>query len=172
MTETSLYKRTLIVLGATILVPLIAVSVSAANSGAVVTPFQSYLTTTSSSATTTVTTPTVTTPETGQTSSTQTTVPSQSTPEASQPTASAPTVSTDNVQTTGAKPAGTYTVKDGDTYGCIAENYYGSYDQWSRVFNANAGGAGYGEYDLAVGGGLTLPAVNAEEALPKTILCE
>lgn len=71
-----------------------------------------------------------------------------------------------------AKKAGSYTVKDGDTYGCIAEEYYGSYDQWTRVYDANAGWPGFNEYDLAVGAKLQMPAVDASQVLPKTNLCQ
>lgn len=71
-----------------------------------------------------------------------------------------------------AKAAGTYVIKDGDTYGCIAEKYYGSYDQWQRVYNANAGYPGFNEYDLAVGATLQMPAVSAAEVLPKTTVCQ
>ena len=70
------------------------------------------------------------------------------------------------------KDAGTYTVKEGDTYGCIAENYYGSYDQWSRVYAANAGWPGFDEYRLDVGAVLQMPTVTQAEALPTTSLCD
>ena len=73
---------------------------------------------------------------------------------------------------TSAKVAGSYTVKAGDTYGCIAEHYYGSYDQWPMVYNANAGWPGFNEYDLAVGASLQMPVISAAEALPKTDLCK
>lgn len=71
-----------------------------------------------------------------------------------------------------AKKSGTYTVKEGDTYGCIAEKYYGSYDQWSRVFDENAGWPGFDEYRLDVGAKLQMPAVDSSQALPKTNLCQ
>lgn len=70
------------------------------------------------------------------------------------------------------KPVGSYVVKDGDTYGCIAERYYGSYDQWTRIYEANAGWPGFNEYDLAVGAKLQLPAVSADQVVSKTNLCE
>lgn len=74
---------------------------------------------------------------------------------------------------TGVKSASTYTVKAGDTYGCIAENYYGSYEQWPTIYNANiGGGVGYGEYDLHVGAVLTLPAVAADQVKPASQLCD
>lgn len=71
-----------------------------------------------------------------------------------------------------AKSAGTYTVKAGDTYGCIAEKYYGSYDQWQKVYDANGMYPGFDEYNLNVGATLQMPAVSATEALPKTDLCQ
>ena len=67
------------------------------------------------------------------------------------------------------KDAGTYTVKAGDTYGCIAESHYGSYEMWPAVQRANAG-PGYGEYTLHVGAKLTLPATTTE--LETTNLCD
>lgn len=76
-----------------------------------------------------------------------------------------------SAQSAGAKTAGSYTVKAGDTYGCIAEKYYGSYDQWTRVYDRNSGWPGFGEYDLAVGATLQMPAISTNEALPKTHLC-
>ncbi len=70
------------------------------------------------------------------------------------------------------KPAGTYEVKAGDTYGCIAEKYYGSYDQWQKVYDVNAGWPGFDEYRLEVGAKLQMPAVSNAEILPKTNLCQ
>lgn len=67
--------------------------------------------------------------------------------------------------------ASTYEVKPGDTYGCIAEKYYGSYDQWQKVFDANAGYSGFAEYELHVGAKLTMPAISDAETTPKTNLC-
>lgn len=87
---------------------------------------------------------------------------------------SAPTKGTEtaqNTQPTQLKPESKYVVKQGDTYGCIAEKYYGSYDQWPTVYSANAGYDGYGEYDLAVGASLVLPAIGSTQTLPVTKLC-
>lgn len=71
------------------------------------------------------------------------------------------------------KKASTYTVKSGDTYGCIAEKYYGSLELWPVVYNANiGGGVGYGEYDLHVGAVLVLPAVSASNMAPASNLCK
>ena len=71
------------------------------------------------------------------------------------------------------KKASTYTVKSGDTYGCIAEKYYGSLELWPVVYNANiGGGVGYGEYDLHVGAVLVLPAVSASNMTPASNLCK
>lgn len=80
--------------------------------------------------------------------------------------------STGAAASAGSKSAGTYVVKDGDTYGCIAEKYYGSYDQWPKLYAANAMYPGYEEYHLNVGATMQMPAVDAEHALPKTNLCQ
>lgn len=55
--------------------------------------------------------------------------------------------------TTPAAPAtsGTYTVKQGDTYGTIALNNYGTYSVWKELYNANKGAK------LVPGVQLTLP---------------
>lgn len=70
------------------------------------------------------------------------------------------------------KPAGSYVVKAGDTYGCIAEAYYGSYDQWTQVYDLNAGWDGFSEYHLAVGATLQMPAVASDQLRLKTDLCQ
>ncbi|MBP7760402.1 hypothetical protein KA093_01255 [Candidatus Saccharibacteria bacterium] len=72
----------------------------------------------------------------------------------------------------GAKAAGTYTVKAGDTYGCIAENHYGSYEQWPKVYAANSMYPGYEEYRLHVGAVVQLPAITVDEVRPVTDLCK
>ncbi len=71
----------------------------------------------------------------------------------------------------GAKAASTYTVKAGDTYGCIAEQYYGSYEQWPKVYAVNSMYPGYEEYHLNVGAVVQLPAISSGEVLPQTRLC-
>ncbi len=88
------------------------------------------------------------------------------------PASSTPPASTRATDNASAKKAGTYTVKAGDTYGCIAEKYYGSYEQWPRVYAANAGWPGYEEYTLNVGAKLQMPAVEVRDVLPKTTLCQ
>lgn len=69
------------------------------------------------------------------------------------------------------KPASTHTVEAGDTYGCIAEKYYGSFDQWQLIYNANAGYPGFSEYGLDVGAQLVLPAVDAANVRAQTHIC-
>ncbi len=72
-----------------------------------------------------------------------------------------------------AKKASDYTVKAGDTYGCIAEKYYGSYEQYSTVMVANWADTtpGYGEYHLDVGAKVRLPAVSGDQLKPITHVC-
>lgn len=67
-----------------------------------------------------------------------------------------------------AKPASTYTVKEGDTYGCIAEKYYGSYEYWPKIVAANTG-IGFEEYRLFVGAQVQLPPSDGSK--PATTLC-
>lgn len=67
---------------------------------------------------------------------------------------------------------GFYTVKEGDTYGCIAEKYYGSYEHWPDILNANANyGNGFAEYGLHVGAVLEMPAISSSNLKPKSNLC-
>lgn len=74
---------------------------------------------------------------------------------------------------TAAKAETVYTVKDGDTYGCIAEKYYGSYEHYLDVMAANpVYQQGFGEYQLYVGAQLTLPAVAKENLKPASSLCQ
>lgn len=70
------------------------------------------------------------------------------------------------------KAASLYTVKEGDTYGCIAEKYYGSFEHWTDIYNLNARyGRGFSEYYLHVDAVLELPAISAENLKPATKLC-
>jgi len=69
------------------------------------------------------------------------------------------------------KAESVYTVKDGDTYGCIAEKYYGSFEHWVDVINANPGGVGFAEYELHVGARIVLPAVSSTSLKPASTLC-
>ena len=73
-----------------------------------------------------------------------------------------------------AKVASDYVVKDGDTYGCIAEKYYGGFGQYSDVMNTNSASTvpGYAEYHLDVGAKIQLPAVSADNLSPATSLCK
>lgn len=70
------------------------------------------------------------------------------------------------------KKSGFYTVKEGDTYGCIAEAYYGSYEHWTDVLNANiVYGEGYSEQELHIGAMLEMPTISAENLKPSSKLC-
>jgi len=65
-----------------------------------------------------------------------------------------------------------YTVKDGDTYGCIAEKYYGSFEHWVDIMNSNPVHTdGFSEYELHVGAQLVLPAITADRLKPASALC-
>ena len=65
-----------------------------------------------------------------------------------------------------------YTVKEGDTYGCIAEKYYGSYEHYVEIMAANpVYNLGFGEYSLFVDAKLVLPAISAANLKPASSLC-
>jgi nucleoid-associated protein YgaU len=71
------------------------------------------------------------------------------------------------------KAASTYVVKEGDTYGCIAEKYYGSYEHYSDIMASNSiTQQGFGEYSLYVGATLVLPAIAKENLKPASSLCQ
>jgi LysM repeat protein len=76
-----------------------------------------------------------------------------------------------SVVVAGAKAASTYVVKEGDTYGCIAEKYYGSFENWVDVDAVNPNTEGFLERRLFVGATLTLPALTAEQVKPASSLC-
>lgn len=70
------------------------------------------------------------------------------------------------------KKSGLYTVKEGDTYGCIAEAYYGSYEHWTDILNSNIRyGKGYSEHELHVGAVLEMPEITSENLKPTSKLC-
>jgi LysM repeat protein len=71
----------------------------------------------------------------------------------------------------GDKAQSVYTVKEGDTYGCIAEKYYGSYEHWTDVVGANPYTEGFTEYELHVGAQIVLPAVSGASLKPASTLC-
>lgn len=156
MTEHALFQRAAVALGATILAPLFVAITGLGDSGSV-SPIASYV---------------------GRTSATQTV--NETINDDSKSSDKTSTESSDKssngssaaVESAGAKAAGSYTVKDGDTYGCIAEKYYGSYEMWPQVYAQNAGYPGFEEYHLDVGAKLQMPAVSAAESLPKTALCK
>lgn len=73
----------------------------------------------------------------------------------------------------GDKPASVYTVKEGDTYACIAEKYYGSYEHYKEVMASNpVNQTGFGEYQLHVGAQITLPAILASNLKPASSRCQ
>ncbi len=166
MTEKDLFRTTLITLGSTIVLPLIVGVSGLAAPGDKPTNdlIKSYVGTSA-----------VKTEESKDTAKTDEAKPTDQNKSTDQAQSSDTPKTDAAVPAAGAAPAkaaGSYTVKAGDTYGCIAEHYYGSYDQWPKVYNANAGWPGFNEYDLAVGASLQMPAVSAAEALPKTDLCK
>lgn len=103
--------------------------------------------------------------------STDTTAETPSTTDAS--TNAPDSTSTSTPAATGeAKAETTYVVKEGDTYGCIAEKYYGSYEHYVDVMAANpTNWDGFSERELHVGATLTLPAVAKENLKPISALC-
>lgn len=84
---------------------------------------------------------------------------------------SSPSVAQKDVAKAGDKAATTYEVKEGDTYGCIAEKYYGSFEHWVDVINANPTQTGFTEYGLHVGVKVVLPAITAANTKPASQLC-
>ncbi len=71
------------------------------------------------------------------------------------------------------RPATTYTVKDGDTYGCIAERYYGSFEHYVDIMAVNpTDQLGFSEYGLFVDAVLNLPAIPAASLKPASHLCQ
>lgn len=157
MTETSLFRLTLGVLAATVLAPIIVAATGVGGDRATTGDrLDSYIANAS------------TAQGQGVDGSKQADVSKKDTANQKDPTANE---KASQATTAGAKAAGSYTVKAGDTYGCIAEQYYGSYDQWTRVYEQNAGWPGYDEYELHVGAKLQLPAVSADEVRQTTNVC-
>lgn len=165
MDETTLFQRTLIALGATILGPLFVATTGVGGQGASVNErIQDYVSVA------------VATNDQSDEETTDETSDGQQGENGEQTNGEGGNRENESEATpdgyAAAKDAGTYTVKEGDTYGCIAETYYGSYDQWSRVYATNAGWPGFDEYRLDVGAVLQMPAVTQAEALPTTSLCD
>jgi nucleoid-associated protein YgaU len=72
----------------------------------------------------------------------------------------------------GDKPETVYIVQEGDTYGCIAEKYYGSFEHWVDIMAVNpVGTVGFTEYGLHVGAKIVLPAISAPNLKPVSSLC-
>ena len=170
MNETNLYNRARIALASTLLLPLAVAGLGAAGTGAdPVDAIKGYVQTASDSSTTADTktadeakdTTTDTATNTGDTTT-------DTTAGANSDSSSTTSGSSSSAGSIAAKAAGSYTVKEGDTYGCIAENYYGSYSMWPAVQAANVG-PGYSEYGLNVGAQLVMPAADTSQL--KTDLC-
>lgn len=176
MTEKNLFRTTLITLGSTLVLPLIvgATGLAAPDGKPAGELVKNYVGATTADQKRDETEQTRNDAKTSTDKSADSSQPAKTddtTNQASQPAAS-PSPAPQAATSAGDKAAGTYTVKAGDTYGCIAEKYYGSYDQWPRVYNANAGWPGFEEYHLAVGAVLQMPAVSSANALPKTSICQ
>ena len=154
MTETQLFKRAAAVLASTLAIPVIVILTTSGGSNAVKQRLASYL-------------------------GGATNVSAQTNKDGSEESEMPETVM--DKDTEASKPdesmkkeegsEATYTVKEGDTYGCIAEKHYGSYDQWQKVYAANAGYLGYDEYELHVGAKIVMPALANEEIKTETNLC-
>lgn len=66
-----------------------------------------------------------------------------------------------------------YTVKEGDTYGCIAEKYYGSFEHFVDIMASNpVDQMGFGERTLFVDAQLVLPAIAGSDLKPTSALCQ
>lgn len=77
-----------------------------------------------------------------------------------------------SVQKSTQDKSGFYVVKEGDTYGCISETYYGSYEHWTDILNANVRyGNGYYERELHIGATLEMPEIQKENLKPASKLC-
>lgn len=114
---------------------------------------------------------TISTTDTSTTTQSVTVAPSTTT-ESSVAVTQAPTTVAVASTPSGDRAETIYTVKDGDTYGCIAEKYYGSFEHWVDVVNANpVGNVGFTEYGLHVGAQLVLPAVSTAALKPTSTLC-
>ncbi len=75
-----------------------------------------------------------------------------------------------DASTTVANEERSHVVEAGDTYGCIAEEYYGSFEYWPLIEAANASsGVGFQELELHIGNRLILPATTDQK--PASSLC-
>lgn len=178
MTEKNIFRSALITLGSTIALPLVvaATGIAAPNVSSTNDLVKDYIAAAhgtdavqSNNSNSGSSTETKSDTNKSSTSSNNSTDQAQSSDTTSTTTPTA--TDTQAMTTASAKVAGTYTVKAGDTYGCIAENYYGSYEQWPKVYAANSMYPGYEEYYLNVGAAVQLPAISASEVLPQTSLC-
>lgn len=185
MTEKNLFRTTLITLGSTIVLPLIVAmtGVAAPNGASTNDLVKGYLSAAhgadavqannSSSSSSSNNGSSSETKSDTNSSSTQSNPSTDQTTRADTATTTTPAATdTRTTATAGVKAASTYVVKEGDTYGCIAERYYGSYEQWPKVYAANSAYPGYEEYHLNVGAVVQLPAVSTAEVLPQTSVCK
>ena len=179
MTEKNLFRTTLITLSSTIVLPLLVgtTGLAAPNSSSTNDLVKDYIAAAhgtdavqSNNSNSGSSTETKSDTNKSSTSSNNSTDQAQSSDTTSTTTPAATEVQT--TTSTGAKATGTYVVKEGDTYGCIAEKYYGSYEQWPKVYAANSAYPGYEEYHLNVGAVVLLPAVSAAEVLSQTSVCK
>ncbi len=167
MTEKNLFRTSLITLASTLAVPLLVglSGIGAPDGAATNDLLKTYIATAHASSA-------VSSPETPK-DAVKTGDDTQSgEPKSDEATAKADAAPESLPVTAAAKPAGTYTVQAGDTYGCIAEKYYGSYEQWPKVYAVNSLYPGYEEYRLHVGAVVQLPAISADEVRPATSLCK
>lgn len=94
-------------------------------------------------------------------------------PESTTPTPTSTDASPPATSVAGDRAETRYTVKEGDTYGCIAEKYYGSLEQYTDIMAANpVFSTGFGEYSLHVGAQLVLPAVLNANLKPASTICQ
>lgn len=115
------------------------------------------------------------------TESTDTTTPAETTSESTSAVVGSDTSSSTNtnsiqpkpISSSNGKPQALYTVKEGDTYGCIAEKYYGSFEHFTDIMASNPSDqVGFGEKRLFVDAQLILPAVSASELKLPSSLCQ
>lgn len=99
---------------------------------------------------------------------------SQSQDQSSTQPQSANTSEPTTVSTAGSdKPETTYDVKEGDTYGCIAEKYYGSFEHYVDIMRVNpTSQRGFSERHLYVDAVLVLPAIAQANLKPASHLCQ
>lgn len=171
MTESKLFRWVAIACTSSLLLPLI-IATTAGNDGKATQKLQQYLKIADSSVKDTAAVKLTEVKEGDKTPTDPNANQAAPTTNSNEP-AKQPTTTTQTPAGT-AKPKSEYVVKEGDTYGCIAEKYYGSFEHYTDVMRANAAGVvpGYSEYRLNVGAKLQLPAVAAGDLKPASSLCK